>query len=388
MSAPGHALLAALFALAGCGKGEGPPAKGPGGGKPAVAFPVEVVPVERAQVESAVAAVGSVEAFERVHVVARVPGVVEKVHFVEGQTVKKDQPLAHIEPARYALAVKVARAALVKAQASAADAETAAGRRAAVEENNPGLIPGEELESFKTRAQASAADVTQAKAALEQAQLNLRDAYVRAPVAGVIQTRTVETGQYVQPGAVLATLLRRDPLLLRFEVPEPEAARLRPNLTAHFKVRGDASDYRARITHVAGSASATTRMVAITAEVQSESASRLTPGAFAEVNVPVGTTEAPVIPQTAVRPSERGFLAYVVEGEVARERILTLGLRTPDGRVEVRNGLQPGESLVIRGTEALREGVNVRVVQSAANTGQDELAPAGGGGGSPPRGDR
>jgi multidrug efflux system membrane fusion protein len=76
----------------------------------------------------------------------------------------------------------------------------------------------------------------------------------------------------------------------------------------------------------------------------------------------VGTARrAPVIPQTAVRPSERGFLAYVVEDGTARERVLQLGLRTAGGDVEVRSGLAAGERVVVRGAEALRDGVKVRV---------------------------
>jgi multidrug efflux pump subunit AcrA (membrane-fusion protein) len=78
--------------------------------------------------------------------------------------------------------------------------------------------------------------------------------------------------------------------------------------------------------------------------------------------VPIGRgASAPVIPQTAIRPSERGFLAFVVEDGVARERVLTLGLRTADGRVEVRDGLAAGETLVVRGAEALADGAAVVV---------------------------
>jgi membrane fusion protein (multidrug efflux system)/multidrug efflux system membrane fusion protein len=70
-----------------------------------------------------------------------------------------------------------------------------------------------------------------------------------------------------------------------------------------------------------------------------------------------------------MRASEKGFLAYVVDGEVARERILTLGQRTPDGAVEVKSGLTLGERLVVRGAEALREGASVRVVEARAPGG-------------------
>jgi multidrug efflux pump subunit AcrA (membrane-fusion protein) len=103
-------------------------------------------------------------------------------------------------------------------------------------------------------------------------------------------------------------------------------------------------------------------MVDVTANVVNSNQAELRPGAFARVTVGIGDRRnAPVIPQTAIRPSERGFLAFVIENNIARQRVLTLGMRTADGQVEVTNGINPGEMIVIRGAEALREGVKVRV---------------------------
>jgi membrane fusion protein, multidrug efflux system len=386
------ALAALALALGpGCGsKGEAPPGKagggggrgGGGGGRGPIQFPVEVAPVEARDVQYAVSAVGAVEAFERVQITARVAGVLDRVAFSEGQEVKKGQVLAEIEPTRYSLAVNQARAARDKAVAAAEEAQAGAQRRAAVNAQRPGLLPAEELESFQTRARGAAADVSAAKAALDKAELDLRDAYVRAPLEGVLQTRTVQTGQYVQPGTVLATLLRRDPLLLRFRVPEGEAGRLQPGMGARFTVRSDGRTYQSKITYVAASADDQSRMVTVTAEVTGEESKALRPGAFATVSVPVDTSQgAPVIPQAAVRPSERGFLAFVVEGDKARERVLELGLRTPDGLVEVRQGLRPGEQLVVRGAEALKEGAAVRVAQGPRSsvTGEPRLPSDAGG---------
>jgi RND family efflux transporter MFP subunit len=204
--------------------------------------------------------------------------------------------------------------------------------------------------------------VATARAAAQLAALNLRDARVTAPVAGVIETRTVQTGQYLQPGAVLATLVRRDPMLLRFQVPVADAQKMTTGQKLRFRVNSDERELEATISHVGGAADAGSRMVAVTATIELEAARPLRPGAFAEVTVPIAASvEAAVIPQTAVRPSERGFLAYVVEDDVAHERTLELGLRTADGRVEVRSGLKAGERLVIRGGEGLREGAAVRV---------------------------
>ncbi|HEX8698413.1 MAG TPA: efflux RND transporter periplasmic adaptor subunit [Myxococcaceae bacterium] len=361
------------------GKAGGPP--GGGGGRGPMQFPVEVAKVESRDVEYVVSAVGSVEAFERVQITARVAGVVERVAFTEGQTVKKGDLLAEIEPTRYSLAVASAKAALEKAQATASEAQAGAQRRASVNEQRPGLLPAEELETFQTRARTAAAEVSAAKAAVDQAELNLRDAYVRAPMDGVLQTRTIQTGQYVQPGYVMATLLRRDPLLLRFRVPEADVGRLKPGMQARFTVRTDGSTYTGKITHVAAAADDQSRMVPVTAEVTGKEAEALRPGAFATVSVPVETSQgSPVIPQTAVRPSERGFLAFVVEGDKARERVLELGMRTADGRVEVKSGVKPGETLVVRGAEALKDGAAVRIAEGVkpALTGEPRQQPAAG----------
>ncbi len=195
-------------------------------------FPVETVIVRDRAVVYSLNAVGSVEAFEKVQVTARVAGVVEKVQFAEGSRVAAGQVLVEIEPQRYTLAVESAQAAHNKAIAAKSDAEAGLKRRETVDRQNPGLIPGEEIEAWRTKVLVAAAEMAQAGAALNQAQLNLHDAYVRAPVAGVVQTRTVQTGQYVQPGTVLATLVRRDPLLLRFQATEQDAVRLQPGMKA------------------------------------------------------------------------------------------------------------------------------------------------------------
>lgn len=357
-----------LMLAVACSKGEAETTQGgPGGGKgsrKSMEFPVEVRPVESRKVEYTVTAVGSLDAFERVAVTARVAGTVERVQFIEGQVVGTGQTLVEVDPERYRLAVQAAEAALQKASAGRSEAEAGYSRRQAASAKNPGLIRGEEVETWRTKVQTAAAEVAAAQAALSQARLNLRDAYVKAPVSGIIQTRTVETGQYVAVGTVMATLMRRDPLLLRFQVPEQDAQPLHPGQIARFNVAEQLQQHEARITHVAAAASATSRMVNVTAHVINPNRPELRPGAFARVTVPIGAMrEAPVIPQTAIRPTERGFLAYTVENGVAKARLLTLGMRTADGQVEVKDGLAAGESLVIRGAEALRDGAKVRVTK-------------------------
>jgi len=363
------AAAAAVIVFAGACKKEGAAPPSAGGGRGRVQFPVDTITVQVRSLVYSVTAVGSVEAFEKVQVTARVAGAIDRVLFSEGGFAAADQVLVEIETERYRLAVESSQASYEKAEASKAEAEAGLKRRETVITQNPGLIPGEEVETWRTKVLTAASDVAEKRSALNQAKLNLRDAFVRAPIAGIIQTRTVQTGQYVQTGTVLATLVRRDPLLLRFKVPERDAIRIKPGQEARFRVREDLREFTAKVVHVAESADDVSRLVDVTANINDPSDRTLRPGSFAEITVPVSSTrEAAVIPVSAVRPSERGFVAFVVEGDKAVERILTLGMKSADGQVEVLSGLKVGEVLVVRGSEALQNGVTVRMI--APGSGQ------------------
>jgi multidrug efflux system membrane fusion protein len=352
-------ILTATFLWAGCSKEDkAAPAPRRGGLK----FPVEVTVVASRSGNFVVHAVGSVEAFETVQVTARVAGAVQKVRFKEGDRVQAGDTLAEIQPERYELAARGAAAALEKAIASLHETQAGLGRRLDIESKNPGFVSPEDLQDWQTRALSAEADSVQAAANLELARLNQRDSYVPAPVAGIIQSRNLQTGQYLQAGTLIATLLRRDPLLLRFTVSDQDAQRLRNGLEVSFNIRDDSTEHRARITAVAESADPSTRLVNVTAEVIDTNHQSLRPGAFAQVTAMLGESEnTPAIPQTCIRPSERGFLAFVVQDSIAHERVLTLGLQSPDGYVEVRDGLQTGETIVVRGAEALSDGATVRI---------------------------
>ncbi len=350
------------------------------GGRQTLTYATDVMQVEAKPVTYVVSAPGRIEAFEQVQVTARVAGAVDRVGFSEGQPVKRGQVLVIIDSARFQSAVDGAKATLDKAVAAQSDAEAMVTRRQGASAEHPGLIPGEEIATYRTKAVTAKADTQVAAQALKAAELNLRDSFVRAPIDGVIQTRTVETGQYVQAGYLMATLLRKDPMLLRFEVEVSDAMRLKPDMTASFTLRETQDVFSANITLVAGAADATSHMVPITAQiVDKEHKYWLRPGSFCDVTVDLERAQrlAPTIPRPAARATDHGYVAYVVEGDLAKERLLTLGMNTKDGWIEVRSGLKVGDLLVVRGAEALSDGAKVKTtrVTSASYMSGSVVAP-------------
>jgi membrane fusion protein (multidrug efflux system) len=201
----------------------------------------------------------------------------------------------------------------------------------------------------------------------------MRRSEVRPTRAGVINTRAVDTGQFVKVGVVLATLVDTGRLRLRFKVSEAESLRAREKDAIRFRVAplGE-QDFEARIYHVGDVADPGTRQVEVLAWVKNPGV--LKPGFFAEANLATETHQAAlVVPEGAIQASERGFVVYVVKDDKAQLKQVKIGLRTGTGIVEVLSGLEAGETVVVEGNDRLADGVAVQ----AAGGG-------GGGGGTAP----
>ena len=107
-------------------------------------------------------------------------------------------------------------------------------------------------------------------------------------------------------------------------MPRMGEPRVKAGMTAHLTLRESARTYDANIILVAAAADPTTRLVQVTATVDDKDHKYwLRPGAFCDVSIPVGDArQAAVVPEIAIRATERGFLAYVIQGTTAKERPL------------------------------------------------------------------
>ena len=360
-----------VLLLAGaCGRSQGAATSGR-----ARALAVSAAPVAVQDVVYQITAVGSLEAEEVVQVTAEVEGQASSVNVQEGTRVTPGTVLALIDPDRYRLEVQRAEAAYKKAVADADRAKSELARREALAKEQ--LVSAEEINRAQGEADRLMAEADAARAARDIAAQNVQRSRVRAPRGGVINTRSIETGQYIQSGNVLATIVDTGRLRLRFRVSEGESLRARTGQTVLFKVQAlGQTEFPATIYHVGEVADPATRQVEVLAWVKNPGV--LKPGFFAEVSLASESRKAAtVVPESAVQASEQGFVSYVVVDGKATVRPVRIGLRTGNGIVEILSGLKPGDMVVVEGSDRLADGMPVQVARAGEGAG------AGGPSGAP-----
>jgi multidrug efflux system membrane fusion protein len=342
------------------------------------ALRVRVSPVAVQDVVYQIKSLGQIEARDMVQVTAQLEGVASDVRFREGDRVGPGTVLLRIDPDRYRLEAERAQATLEQARAEQDRAGADLRRREALAQSE--LLSAEELTRSRSDSTRLTASVEVAKAALGIALQNRQRSEVRPQVAGVINTRTVDTGQFVQAGTVLATIVDASRLRLRFKLSEAESLRATVGGSVTFRVGPlGPRDFTARIYHVGGIADSTTRQVEVLAWI--DNPGELKPGFFAEVTLAGERREhALVVPESAIQASEQGFVTYVVEGGHARLRPIQQGLRTGTGIVEILSGLKAGETVVTQGSDRLDDGIPVEILtgdEPKAAGGEAASSPAG-----------
>ena len=379
-SGPSLFLLVAglAFAVLGCGDGAGgatPPAA-----KKNPAVRVAVAPVEVRDMEAGIQALGSIEAEEEIQVVAAVEGVVTRVEFHEGDRVTPKSVLAEIDPQRYRLQAERAKARYDQTEALRQQADSELKRRDELLRQTPPLVSAEEVERARQELERQRAAAAEAKAAWELAEQDRRRSIVSPIVPGIINKKSVVTGQHVDSDVILATLVDTRKLRLRFKVTENESVRLKDGLPVTFTTSAwPGRTFEARLYHISRSADPGSRMVECLALVEDRDAA-LKPGFFAEVRAATERRAGAIlVPERAVLATERGFVVFEAEGNVARRREVSVGLRAEDGAMEILTGLKPGAIVVTDGNAALRDGAAIDPAGSPApprSAGAPDTAPA------------
>jgi len=359
-------ILACLTVLAACGRT--PPEMPPAG-----PVPVKAVTVAPSTTEMQADKVGEVRGSQEVDLRARVSGILLETHFEDGSLVENGQLLFSIDAREFRAQVASARAGLASAQANLARA------RQDVERYRPLLadeaVSRQVYDNAVAAASQAEAEVTASRAALDEAELGLDYAEVRAPFQGRIGAAQVFPGGLVTAGqTVLATLSSDSPAWVYFSISESELLEVMrlhggeppppdsPDRIVHLLL-SDGSTYPlpGRISFGDRALDATTGSYKLRAEFPNPEHT-LRPGMFGRVRATAGKLEnALVVPDRAVQEQlGHYFLTVVGEGEKAEMRPVELGPRFGNRQV-IAAGLAAGDRVVVEGLQKSRPGALLEV---------------------------
>lgn len=318
-------------------------AKGAGSGRESSGVLVATKKVEAAPLAETLDLVGTLRAEEAVDLQAETAGKVIEIAFVEGARVRQGDLLLRLNDAEL-------QAARERAEARRELARLKEERLASLLKN--GGVNQQDYDSAR-----SEFAVQDAEAKLIAAQIE--KTIIRAPFDGVVGLRAVSVGALVSSSTKVATLQATDRLKLDFAVPERHAGRLKPGAKVEFTVTGDRLAHAGEVYAVEPRVDEATRTVLVRARVPNPDG-HLSPGALAQISLSLQQWDAALlVPAMAVLTTERGKTLFVVADGVARVRKIETGLRRRD-LVQVTAGLKPGETIIVAGVQAVKDGTKVK----------------------------
>ncbi|TAM55540.1 MAG: efflux RND transporter periplasmic adaptor subunit [Paraburkholderia sp.] len=391
---------AAAVALAACGqKPSAPPQQTP---------EVGVFTVQPSTVPVVTELPGRTSAFLVAQVRARVDGIVQRREFTEGSEVKAGQRLYKIDPAPYQAALNSAKATLAKAQANLATTTAQANRYKVLVAAN--AVSKQDYDNAVAAQGQAQADVAAGKASVETAQINLGYTDVVAPISGRTGVSQVTPGAYVQASqaTLMNTIQQLDPmyvdltqssldgLKLRRDVQEGRLKTTGPGAAKVTLILEDGRPYplTGKLQFADVTVDQSTGSVTIRALFPNPNRVLL-PGMFVRARIEEGVNEhAMLVPQIGVTHDQKGTPVALVVGpdnKVAPRTLVTSGMQGPNWIVD--SGLQPGDRVIVQGTEKVHPGMQVKSVPAQlpaaagasatpapapATSGGSVAAPAGG----------
>ncbi len=364
----------------------GPPEKGrPHGGRPggnpmrpgfgpsSGPTPVRVAPVTVGDFPVYNKALGTVTATNTISVRSRVAGELVKVAFQEGQMVKAGDLLAVIDPRPYEIALQQAQGTLAQDQAQLKNAQMDLQRYKDLFAQDS--IAKQTLDTAAAQVGQYQGTLLTDQANVNNAKLNLEFTQIRAPISGRVGLRQLDVGNLVAANdtTALAVITQVQPISVVFTLPEttldPVLARVRSGATLPVEAwdRGDRNQQATGVLHsIDNQIDTTTGTLKFKAYFDNKDLA-LFPNQFVNVHLLSDTLrQVTLAPSAAVQFGTNGTFVYAMDGD-NKVRIRTLKIGASDGNVTViEQGLAKGDRVVLEGTDRLRDGSSVEVVNDPA----------------------
>jgi HlyD family secretion protein len=323
---------------------------------------IDVVVAEHVDFPLRTQATGHLTPWKTATLHAEASGQVTERAVQEGGRVSEGTLLARLENREEQIALKEARAELLKARA---EYQAKYAGDSAVPLASADTTSATALDERRAT-QAAVSGLTAARQAVERARLNLQRTRITAPFSGRIADLNVEQGQYVSRGAEVCTLLRDDRMKVDVDVLERDLVHVRDGATAqvHVPALGPADDstalFEGRVWAVNPQVKQQSGTGRVTVSIPNPEG-RLVSGLYAKVRLETERlSDRLVVPDEAVLVRQGRDLVFVIEDGHAQWSYVELGARSGD-YVEITKGAQPGDSIAVDGHFALAHDAPVQI---------------------------
>jgi RND family efflux transporter MFP subunit len=312
------------------------------------AVPVETTTVIQGDVSSFYSTTATLEAPEEAKVVTRVAGLIQSINVEEGDRVAKGQLLAIIDSKRQ-------KFDLDRSQAEVEIIQQELNRLNKI--NNKQFFSADSMAKLEYNLQA-------AMAKRDLAALYVQESMIRSPIEGVVATRFVKSGNMAKEFDELFYIVNQDELYGIVHLPEQQLQHLRLGQDAQIFANKHTQDTtHATVLRISPIVDAQSGTFKVTLSVPNQKAT-LKAGMFTRVELRYDThNDVITVPYNALVNQDNEFALYVIDGTSANRRTVTLGYREAD-TVEVVAGIEPGEQIVIRGHQNLKDQSLVEVISS------------------------
>ena len=351
------------------------PGKGgrPGFGAFGGPVPVRVAPATVADFPVYLKALGTVTATNTINVRSRVAGELVKVNFQEGQKVKAGDLLAEIDPRSYQIALQQAEGTLAQNVALLKNAQIDLVRYKGLYAEDS--IAKQTLDTQAALVEQYQGTVKTNQAAVGDARLNLEFSKIRAPISGRLGLRQLDVGNLVAANdtTALVVITQTQPITVAFTLPESQLSAVLARYRSGAKLAVEAWDRGDLKQQAAGMLSSldnqidtTTGTLKFKARFENQD-EVLFPNQFVNVRLLADTLKDVVLaPSAAIQFGTEGSFVYVMDGD-KKVRIRKLKVGASDGEhTVVIEGLAKGERVVLEGTDRLRDGSDVDVVNDSS----------------------
>jgi membrane fusion protein (multidrug efflux system) len=321
---------------------------------------VRVWPVEKRTVRPFLESVGDLRPFDEVTVSSELDGILKTIPVNEGAPVSKEMVLATINDTDFRLNLDNARSALKQAEASLTNTTSEYQRKETLLKED--LVTKQQFDDVATRLTIAGHDLDRAKTAFSLAQEKLSKTIIRSPLKGVVKEKKASVGDFAKTGSPLLTIIQIDPLKLAFNVAEKDVGALKVGQDVTFTVDSfPGKEFKGKLVIIYPQVDERSRTLQVEARVANPDL-QLKPGLFSRVILFTSRPkEAIVIPITAILYDGDKTKVFLLQGDQATERIVKIGEKYGE-MLEVVEGLQTGEPLIVVGQNNLVQGVKVNVV--------------------------